>query len=73
VSGGTAQVPPPEVRRARSLTWGALVTVTAVTAAAFLLDRDANPIAQGLFAVVAALEGMIALRWWRSGRRHGRR
>ena len=73
MSGLTAPVPPPEVRRAGSLTWGALVMVTAGTAAAFLLDRDANPIAQGLFAVVAALEGMIALRWWRSAGRRGRR
>ena len=48
MSGLTAPVPPPEVRRAGSLTWGALVMVTAGTAAAFLLDRDANPIAQGL-------------------------
>jgi len=61
--------PSPEVRRVQVLTWGALVVATVVTAAAWLLDQDANPIAQGMFAVVAALEVLIALRWWRSTRR----
>jgi hypothetical protein len=59
----------PEVRRVQTTTWAALVVITAVTAAAFLLDEDANPVAQGLFATVAALEAMIALVWWRSVRR----
>ena len=59
----------PEVRRVQTTTWVALVVVTVVTAGAFLLDGDANPAAQGLFAVVAALETMIALRWWRATRR----
>jgi hypothetical protein len=65
--------PPPEVTRAQGTTWAALVVSTVVTAGAFLLDEDANPVAQGLLAVVAALEAMIALFWWRAtGRRNPR-
>ncbi len=59
----------PEVRRAQTTTWVALVVITAGTAGAFVLDEGANPIGQGLFAVVAALEIMIALLWWRAARR----
>jgi membrane protein YdbS with pleckstrin-like domain len=61
--------PAPEVRRVQGATWVTLVVVTVVTAGAFLLDEGANPVVQGLFAVVAALEAMIALFWWRSTRR----
>ena len=55
--------PPPEVHRVQATTWAALVVITAVTAGAFLLDEDADPVAQGVVAVVAALEAMIALLW----------
>jgi len=65
--------PAPEVSRVQGTTWAALVVITAVTAGAFLLDEDANPVVQGLFAVVAALETMIALFWWLSARRRDRR
>ena len=61
--------PTPEVRRVQGTTWAVLVVITVVTAGAFLLDEDANPVAQGLFAMIAALEAMIALAWWRSTRR----
>jgi hypothetical protein len=57
------------VRRVQGTTWAVLVVITVVTAGAFLLDEDANPVAQGLFAMIAALEAMIALAWWRSTRR----
>ncbi len=63
----------PEVRRAQSTTWVALVVITVGTAIAFLLDEEANPIGQGLFAMMAALEVMIALLWWRSARHRGTR
>ena len=60
----------PEVRRANVGTWAGLVLITVGTAAGtFLLDDRVNPIVPGLFAVVAALECMIALHWWRSTRR----
>ena len=65
--------PAPEVTRVQGMTWAALVVITVGTAGAFLLDEDANPVVQGLFAVVAALETMIALFWWLSARRRGRR
>jgi hypothetical protein len=65
----TRPVPPPEVRRVQSTTWVALLVITVGTAGAFLLDQDANPVAQGLFAAVAALEIMVALFWWRTTRR----
>ena len=65
--------PAPEVRRVQATTWVALVVMTVVTAGAFLLDDDANPIGQGLLATVAALETMIAFHWWRSARRRGSR
>ena len=65
--------PAPEVSRVQGTTWAALVVITAVTAGAFLLDEDATPVVQGLFAVVAALETMIALFWWRAARRRERR
>jgi uncharacterized membrane protein YphA (DoxX/SURF4 family) len=65
--------PAPEVRRVQATTWAALVVITAITAGAFLLDGDANPVAQGLLAMVAVLETMIALSWWRSARRRDRR
>jgi hypothetical protein len=64
--------PPAEVRRVQATTWGALVVSTVVTAGAFLLDDDANPVAQGLLAMVAALEAMIGLFWWRTVGRHRR-
>jgi hypothetical protein len=69
----SSQAPSPEARRVQRLTWGAVVAATVVTAAAFLLDDDANPVAQGLFAVVAVLEVLIAAAWWRSVRRRGGR
>jgi hypothetical protein len=65
--------PAPEVRRVRATTWAALVVITVVTAGAFMLDEDASPVAQGVFAAVAALEAMIALLWWRSTRRRDTR
>jgi hypothetical protein len=65
--------PAPEVRRVQTTTWAALVVITVVTAGAFLLDGDANPIGQGFLAAVAALETMIAFHWWRSARRRGSR
>ena len=65
--------PAPEVRRVQTTTWVALVVITVVTAGAFLLDDDANPIGQGFLATVAALETMIAFHWWRSARRRGSR
>jgi hypothetical protein len=64
-----SRTPDPEVRRAQTSTWVALVVITVGSAGAFLLDEDANPIGQGLFAMVAALEVMIAILWWRSARR----
>lgn len=65
-------VPAPEVRRAQGTTWVALVVIAVGSAGAFLLDQDANPVAQGLLAVVAALETMLAVSWWRSRRRRDR-
>lgn len=62
-----------DVRRARESTWMALLIITVGTAAAFFLDDEANPVAQGLFAVVAAFEVMIAAAWWWSERRRTRR
>jgi uncharacterized membrane protein YfcA len=64
-----AAAPAPEVRRAKVTTWVALVAIAVGSAVGFLLDQDANPVAQGLLAVVAALQTMIALFWWRSTRR----
>jgi hypothetical protein len=61
--------PAPEVRRAQVATWVALVVIAVGSAGGFLLDQDANPLAQGLLAVVAALEVMLAVVWWRSVRR----
>ena len=66
---GPSRTVAPEVRRVQTTTWAVLVVITVVTAGAFLLDEDANPVAQGLFAMVAALETMIALHWWRTTRR----
>ena len=63
----------PEVRRVQLLTWGALIVATAASAATWMFDQDADPVAQGVLAVVAALEILIALRWWRSGRRRAAR
>ena len=65
----TERAAPPEVRRVQLLTWGAVVVATVTTAGAWMLDQDASPTAQGLLAVVAALEVLIALRWWRRTRR----
>jgi hypothetical protein len=67
--GRPSAAPAPEVRRVQVTTWAALVVITVVTAGAFLLDDNANPIGQGLLAMVAALETMIAFLWWRSARR----
>lgn len=65
-------LPPPEVQRARVGTWVGLVLIALGTAVgAFFLDQDVDPIVPGLFAVVAALQVLIALRWWRSTRRRG--
>jgi uncharacterized membrane protein len=65
-------VPGPEVRRAQTTTWVALVVIAVGSAVGFLLDQDANPVAQGLLAVVATLEAMLAVFWWRSVRRRDR-
>lgn len=64
--------PGPEVRRAQKSTWVALVVIAVGSAVGFLLDQDANPVAQGLLAVVATLEAMLAVFWWRSIRRRDR-
>ena len=64
--------PAPEVRRAQVATWVAMTVIAVGVAGGFLLDRDANPVAQGLLAVVAALETMLAVAWWRSRRRRDR-
>ncbi len=61
--------PAPEVRRAQVGTWAALVVVPVGIAALLFLYADVEPAVHGLFAVVAALEVMIALHWWRKGRR----
>jgi len=59
-----------EVRRAQTGTWVALLLVTVGAAmGVFFVDEDVDPIVPGLFAVVAALEVFLALRWWRSTRR----
>jgi hypothetical protein len=55
----------PEVRRGQVSTWIALVLITVGTAAASLVDPAASPVVQGLFAMVAALEVMVAWWWWR--------
>jgi hypothetical protein len=67
--GRQQPAPAPEVHRVQATTWVALVVITVGTAGAFLLDADADPVAQGLFATVAALQIMIGLVWWRSVRR----
>jgi hypothetical protein len=59
----------PEVRRAQAGTWTALLLVTVGIAAALFLDRDVDPVVHGLVASAAALQGMIAVRSWRSTRR----
>ena len=64
--------PAPEVRRAQGMTWVALVLIAVGSAVGFMLDQDANPVAQGLLAVVATVEAMLAVAWWRSVRRRGR-
>ena len=61
--------PAPEVRRAQLASWVAMTVIAVGVAGGFLLDQDANPVAQGLLATVAALEAMIAVLWWRSTRR----
>jgi hypothetical protein len=61
--------PAPEVRRARAGTWSALLLVTVGITAALFLDRDVDPVVHGLVASAAALQGMIAVRSWRSTRR----
>ncbi|WP_324277477.1 hypothetical protein [Blastococcus brunescens] len=63
----------PEVRRAQAGTWVALVVVPVGIAALLFLYGDLDPAVHGLFAVVAALEVMIALSWWRSHRRRDER
>jgi hypothetical protein len=65
--------PAAEVRRAHRATWVALVVIAVGSAGACLTDQDANPVGQGLLAVVAALETMVALVWWRSARRRDTR
>jgi hypothetical protein len=64
--------PAPEVRRAQSTTWVAMVLIAVGSAAGFLLDQDANPVTPGLLAVVATVEAMLAVFWWRSVRRRDR-
>ncbi|WP_206340334.1 hypothetical protein [Blastococcus litoris] len=64
------EVVPPEVRRAQTGTWVGLLLITVGTAfGAFFVDADVDPLVPGLFAVVAAVEVWLALRWWRSRRR----
>ncbi len=60
----------PEVYRAQISTWAALVVIPVGIAALLFLDGDVNPVVHGLFAVVAAMELMIALQWWRRRRGH---
>jgi membrane protein implicated in regulation of membrane protease activity len=55
------------------MTWVALVVIAVGSAVGFLLDQDANPVVQGLLAVVATVEVMLAVAWWRSVRRRDRR
>jgi hypothetical protein len=66
---GTRTDPAPEVRRAQAGTWTALLLVTVGITGALFLDRDVDPIVHGLVASAAALQGMIAVRSWRSTRR----
>ena len=66
---GTRSAEAPEVRQAQAGTWAALVVVPVGIAALLFLYRDINPVVHGLFAVVAALEVMIALHWRRSRNR----
>ena len=66
---GTRTDPAPEVRRAQAGTWTALLLVTVGIAVALFLDRDVDPVVHGLVASAAALQGMIAVRSWRSTRR----
>ena len=55
----------PEVRKGQEMTWIALVVITVGVAGGFLLDTEADPVAQGLLATLAALQVMIAVGWWR--------
>ena len=66
---GTRSAPVPEIRRAQAGTWLALVAVPVGIAALLFLDGDVDPVVHGLFAVVAALELMIALHWRRNRNR----
>ena len=66
---GTRTDTAPEVRRAQAGTWTALLLVTVGITAALFLDRDVDPVVHGLVASAAALQGMIAVRSWRSTRR----
>jgi len=66
---GTRTDAAPEVCRAQAGTWTALLLVTVGIAAALFLDRDVDPVVHGLVASAAALQGMIAVRSWRSTRR----
>ena len=59
----------PELRRAKAGTWSGLLVVTVGVAAFLFLDRDVDPVVHGLVASAAALQAMIAVRWWRSTRR----
>ncbi|TFV66753.1 UNVERIFIED_ORG: hypothetical protein E4P37_05295 [Bacillus sp. AZ43] len=58
-----------EVQRAQEGTWMALVLVPVGIVVLLFLDGDLNPVVHGLFGVIAALELMIAARWWRKRRR----
>ena len=70
---GTRSAEAPEVRQAQAGTWAALVVIPVGIAALLFLYRDVDPVVHGLFAVVATVEVMIALSWWRSHRRREQR
>jgi hypothetical protein len=70
VSRPAEQALAPEVRRAQAGTWAGLLLITVGTAVgAFFVDQDVDPLVPGLFAVVATVQVLLALRWWRSARR----
>ncbi|TQN43333.1 hypothetical protein FHU33_2775 [Blastococcus colisei] len=63
---GTRSAPAPEVCRAQVGTWTALVVVPVGITVLLFLYVDVNPVVHGMFAVVAALQIMIALHWRRN-------
>ena len=67
------QPPTPEVHRAQVGTWMGLVAIPVGIVALLFAYVDLNPVVHGLFGVLAALQVMIALRWWWKGGRPERR